>query len=67
MPGYVDKALHQFQHTKKKEQHAPHEYAKPFNGKKIQYLSPPDKSQQLDLKGSKRVQSVCGIFCIMRE
>ena len=32
----------------------------PFYGKNIQYSSPPDKSQQLDLKESKRVQLVCG-------
>ena len=62
MPIYVEKALRQFQLIKKKEQHTPHEYTKHFYGKKIQYSSPPDKSRQLNLKGSKRVQSVCGNF-----
>ena len=67
MPGYVEKALRQFQHIKKKDQHAPHEYTQLFYRKKMQYSSPPNKYKQLDLKGSKRVQSVYGFFCIMQE
>ena len=67
IPGYVDKMLRQFQHIKKKEQHVSHEYAEPFYWKKIKHSSPPDKFQQLDSKGSKRVQSVCEFVCIMQE
>ena len=51
-----------FNLSRKKKQHAPHEYAKHFYGKKIQYSSPPDRSRHLDLKGCKRVQSVFGNF-----
>ena len=62
MPGYIAKVLRRFQHIKKKRQHTPHECAKPFYGKKTQYIPPSDHSKKLDPKGIIRVQSIAWTF-----
>ena len=51
-----------FSVLKKKRQHAPHEYAKPFGGKKTQYAFLPDQSKKPNSKGIIRVQFVAGTF-----
>ena len=62
MPGYVGEALEQFQHVKpQRMQHAPHRWNKPVYGTKIQYAEK-DKSEKLDKKGKKLIQSIVGKF-----
>ena len=61
MPGYVATKLKKFQHpTPSKPQYAPHKWLKPAYGKKLQYAPPPDETDRLDAKGTKRIQSICG-------
>jgi len=61
MPGYEDRALKQFHHTKPDEsQHAPFP-AKPIQyGAKTQYATQESMAPRLDKKGKKFVQQVCG-------
>jgi hypothetical protein len=62
MPNYVAKALSKFDHSKPKTaQHAPHRWAQPIYGQKVQYANT-DTSPLLDKKGTQRVQSVSGTF-----
>ena len=59
IPGYITKALHQFQHpTPKQPQHAPHYWTAPAYGSIVQY-----SQTELDLPtlypvGTQRVQSI---------
>ena len=63
MPGYVVKALHEFQHPyPKKPQYAPHAWIPPTYGQKVKYAFPPEMLPVLYKKGTKRVQSITGTF-----
>ena len=63
MPRYIDKVVHPFQHpTPKKPQYDPHTWTPPIYGQNIQHALPPDNLPLLNKKGTKRVQSVTGIF-----
>jgi hypothetical protein len=62
MPNYVPKALAKFQHTSPKSvQHAPHLWAKPIYGQKVQYANT-ETSALLNKADTQRVQSVSGTF-----
>ena len=63
MPGYVDRALAKFNHTKPTRfQHTPHRWNQPIYGKRIQYANAEDTSEKLDAKGKKLVQKIVGTF-----
>jgi hypothetical protein len=63
MPGYVDKALRQFNHERpSKRQDAPYPHTPPKYGAKKQYASEGDKSPLLDADGAKFIQRVIGKF-----
>ena len=63
MPDYVTKKLNQYQHqTPKKPQYAPHQWTKPAYGKTTQYAPEPDRSELLDSKGQRYIQSIVGTF-----
>jgi hypothetical protein len=66
MPGYVKKALSQFQHpTPQTPQHAPFP-ATPINyGARQQYATAPSTATLLDPKGKKFIQQVCGKFLFL--
>ena len=66
MPGYVDKALRQFQHAKPTApQHAPFP-SMPINyGAQKQYAKTPSTSPPLDHSGKKFIQQVCGKFLFL--
>ena len=66
MPGYVKKALSQFQHPKPQTpQHAPFP-AMPINyGARTQYATTPTTAMLLDPKGKKFIQQVCGKFLFL--
>eukprot|EP00804_Cyclotella_cryptica_P008936 CCRYP_012042-RA/>CCRYP_012042-RA protein AED:0.44 eAED:0.44 QI:0/-1/0/1/-1/1/1/0/183 len=66
MPGYVKKALSQFQHPKPQTpQHAPFP-ATPINyGAHQQYAKAPSTATLLDPKGKKFIQQVCGKFLFL--
>ena len=63
MPGYVQAALHKFQHkAPTRKCHAPHRWAVPVYGKTVQYAMH-DTSDLLDEKSSiKCIQSIVGTF-----
>ena len=61
LPGYVSKALKQFQHTMpKRKQHAPFRSERIIYGAKKQYAKQQSQSPALDKKGKKFIQQVCG-------
>ena len=61
MPGYIDRALHKFQHAKPyRPEHAPHAWNEPVYGRSTQLVSPTDDSPLLDKEGILRVQSITG-------
>ena len=63
MPNYVTKKLQNFQHpTPTKPQYAPHVWNKPAYGKQTQYAPEPDRTNFLDAKRTKLVQSIVGAF-----
>ena len=63
MPGYVTKALSKFQHVPSSApQYAPHQWAWPAYGARIQYASSPDSSPLLDKPQTRHIQSVVGSF-----
>ena len=63
MPGYVPKALDQFNHPSPIwPQYAPHTWSRPNYGQKVQYAQPADETKQLDGKGQRRVQAIVGKF-----
>ena len=63
MPGYVAKALKQFQHDKpRKRQDSPFQYTEPTYGAKKQYAQKESTAPELDKKGKLFIQQVCGKF-----
>jgi hypothetical protein len=61
MPGYIERALHKFQHPKPyRPEHAPYSWNAPVYGKKTQLAAPEDDSPQLDKEGKLRIQGVIG-------
>ena len=65
MPGYVKKALKQFQHVMKKEQNQPFPSAPIKYGAKRQYATQESKAPLLDKQGKKFIQQVCGKFLFL--
>lgn len=62
IPGYIVDALKKFQHIKSTRiQHTPHKWNQPVYGQKVQYADS-DKSEKLDAKGKKLIQSIVGKF-----
>ena len=63
MPGYVDHALHKFQHpTPKKPQDSPYPVAVKQYGVKVQLTDPIDTSTRLPPQEIKRLQQIIGTF-----
>jgi hypothetical protein len=63
MPGYVEAALHKFQHTTPSQpQHAPHRWSQPTYGEKNQYAPDPDNTERLRPKAVTRLQQILGTF-----
>ena len=62
MPGYIIKALKQFEHERRKLQHQPYPSAIIKYGEKTQYATAQSTSPQLDNHGKKFIQQVCGFF-----
>ena len=63
MPGYVKKALTQFNHTKpSKRQNSPFQHTPPNYGAKKQYAQEASNSPQLNKEGKRFIQQVCGKF-----
>jgi hypothetical protein len=61
MPGYIERALHRFQHPLPTTHEAsPHEYEAIQYGAKKQYAAAPDNSSALDASDTKRIQEVLG-------
>ena len=66
MPGYVKKALKQFQHPPPTaKQHAPFQCARINYGAKKQYATQSSTEPPLDKKGKKYIQQVCGKFLFL--
>ena len=66
MPGYVKKALKQFQHPPPAtKQHAPFQCARINYGAKKQYATQSSTAPPLDKKGKKYIQQVCGKFLFL--
>jgi hypothetical protein len=63
MPGYVEAALHRFQHSvPTKPQHSPYQATLPQYGAKVQYIDEPDTSPLLPKSAITRIQQVIGTF-----
>ena len=63
MPGYVQAALHLFQHPQpNKAMHAPSTYNRPIYGATIQYALTDDETPPLNKQQVKRLQEVVGKF-----
>ena len=63
MPGYVERALQTLQHPlPTRAQYAPHAWAAPTYGAKIQYAEDDDTSPPLSPKALTRLQQIVGIF-----
>jgi len=61
MPGYVEKALHKFQHpAPSRPEHAPYKWKRPVYGTGPQLTEPPDESAKLDAAGINEIQQVIG-------
>eukprot|EP00804_Cyclotella_cryptica_P028989 CCRYP_012408-RA/>CCRYP_012408-RA protein AED:0.21 eAED:0.21 QI:0/0/0/1/1/1/2/0/880 len=66
MPGYVKKALRQFQHPKPKTpQHAPFPTMPIKYGTHTQYATTPSTAPLLDQEGKKFIQQVCSKFLFL--
>ena len=66
MPGYVAKALKQFQHVKPtRRQDAPYPCARIQYGAKKQYATQESTAPALDKKGKRYIQQVCGKFLFL--
>ena len=62
MPGYVEKALKQFNHIAKgRQQHSPHQWNKPTYGTTTQFANN-DESAPAPQSASKHIQQVVGTF-----
>ena len=63
MPGYVERALHRFQHPHpKRKQHSPHAWQPPKFGQKVQFCDDDDDSPHLPMSATKRAQQIVGTF-----
>ena len=63
MPGYIEKALAQFDHPRpQRKQDQPYPHTPPKYGATTQYAEAPDDSPLLDEKGKKYIQQVTGKF-----
>jgi hypothetical protein len=63
MPGYVEAALHRFQHAvPTKPQHSPYQATLPQYGAKVQHIDEPDTSPLLPKSAITRIQQVIGTF-----
>jgi len=61
MPGYVEAALHKFQHPRpKRPQDAPHKSNLPQYGSKVQLTDAPDTTPRLPQAGVRRIQAIVG-------
>ena len=61
MPGYVERALKQFQHDQpKRRQDSPYPWNPPKYGQKTQYAEAEDESPQLGKEEKKFIQRVIG-------
>eukprot|EP00957_Ditylum_brightwellii_P108784 8298631-Ditylum_brightwellii.AAC.1 len=60
MPGYIDAALHKFQHNSLTTQHSPHPYTHPVYHKGPQLSPAPDCTPELPPEGKCRIQQVIG-------
>ena len=61
MPGYIQAALHRFQHPKlAKPEHSPHAWMQPVYGTTIQLAPLEDNSPRLNAEGVTRVQQIIG-------
>ena len=66
MPGYVTKALKQFDHpTPKRKQNAPFPSERIIYGAKTQYAKTNQHSPALDKKGKRFIQQVCGKLLLL--
>ena len=65
MPGYVAKALQQFQHVAKRQQHQPFPSERIQYGAKKQYAKEASTAPALDKKGKRFIQQVCGKFLFL--
>jgi hypothetical protein len=63
MPGYVEAALHKFQHpAPTRPEDSPHAWNQPTYGAKIQYAEALDTSPRLSAEETTRIQQVIGTF-----
>jgi hypothetical protein len=63
MPGYVSRALTTLQHpAPTRAQHAPHAWATPAYGAKVQYAAEDDTTPPLSSQELTRLQQIIGIF-----
>jgi hypothetical protein len=63
MPGYVERALQRFAHSKPTcHEPSPHAWTQPQYGAKVQYATTPDETPCLDVKNTTLVQMVLGTF-----
>ena len=62
MPGYVKKALKQFQHQLRKKQHQPSPHTPIKYGAKKQYATTESQAPPADKQQKKFIQQVCGKF-----
>ena len=64
MPGYVQAALHKFQHKPPSRPcRSPHKWNTPVYGRTTQFAKEPDSSGQLSQKADiTRIQSIVGTF-----
>ena len=61
MPGYIERALHRFQHPPPvKPEHSPHPWQKPTYGAKTQFALMPDATAALDATDKRRILEVLG-------
>ena len=65
MPGYVSKALKQFQHIAAKCEYAPYPSVLIQYGAKKQYTTQPSTTPVLDSQAKKFIQQVCGKFLFL--
>jgi hypothetical protein len=65
IPGYVKKALKQFNHTVRKKQDQPYPSETIIYGAKKQYAKQPSTAKLLDKDGKKFIQQVCGKFLFL--
>ena len=61
MPGYIQAALHKYNHIPaKRPQHAPYPCRTPDYGAKQQFAPPEDTSKPLNRGGVKQIQKITG-------